>query len=86
MRSSSGRASGRSTGGGGSGRRSAGRLTAQVTALGIETGYQDLALADNLDVVQNMFLGRERPHRWLLDEDEIRLRWPRSTDVGYSST
>jgi hypothetical protein len=33
-----------------------------------------------------MFLGRERPHRWLLDEDEIRLRWPRSTDVGYSST
>ena len=28
--------------------------------LGIEVVYQDLALADNLDIVQNMFLGRER--------------------------
>jgi D-xylose transport system ATP-binding protein len=28
--------------------------------LGIEVVYQDLALCDNLDVVQNMFLGRER--------------------------
>lgn len=28
--------------------------------LGIEIVYQDLALADNLDVVGNMFLGRER--------------------------
>src|SRR6266576_4444383 len=32
--------------------------------LGIEVVYQDLALADNLDVVQNMFLGREE-HDWL---------------------
>lgn len=31
-----------------------------ATKLGIETVYQDLALCDNLDVVQNMFLGRER--------------------------
>ena len=31
--------------------------------LGIEVVYQDLALADNLDVVQNMFLGRE-VHDW----------------------
>jgi D-xylose transport system ATP-binding protein len=30
--------------------------------LGIETVYQDLALCDNLDVVENLFLGRER--RW----------------------
>src|SRR6266496_653066 len=30
-----------------------------AAALGIEVVYQDLALADNLDVVQNMFLGRE---------------------------
>ena len=30
--------------------------------LGIEVVYQDLALADNLDVVQNMFLGREETH------------------------
>jgi len=32
---------------------------AEATRLGIETVYQDLALCDNLDVVQNMFLGRE---------------------------
>ena len=30
-----------------------------TAALGIEVVYQDLALADNLDVVANMFLGRE---------------------------
>ena len=32
-------------------------------ALGIEVVYQDLALCDNLDVVQNMFLGPRDPHR-----------------------
>jgi D-xylose transport system ATP-binding protein len=32
--------------------------------LGIEVVYQDLALCDNLDVVQNMYLGRES-HDWL---------------------
>src|SRR5215467_3896794 len=31
--------------------------------LGIEVVYQDLALCDNLDVVQNMYLGREE-HNW----------------------
>ena len=31
-----------------------------ATRLGIETVYQDLALCDNLDVVANLFLGRER--------------------------
>src|SRR6476659_4583894 len=31
--------------------------------LGIEVVYQDLALCDNLDVVQNMYLGRES-HNW----------------------
>ena len=35
----------------------------EAAALGIETVYQDLALCDNLDIVQNMFLGRERMHR-----------------------
>ena len=40
-------------------------------SLGIETVYQDLALADNLDIVQNMFLGRERANRFLLNEDEM---------------
>jgi D-xylose transport system ATP-binding protein len=33
---------------------------ADATHLGVETVYQDLALCDNLDVVANMFLGRER--------------------------
>lgn len=38
----------------------------QVSArLGIETVYQDLALCDNLDVVSNLFLGRERMTPWL---------------------
>ena len=36
--------------------------------LGIEIVYQDLALADNLDVVANMFLGREKVAGGLLDE------------------
>jgi ABC-type sugar transport system ATPase subunit len=40
-----------------------------ASALGIETVYQDLALADNLDIVQNMFLGRERVNRRVLDEN-----------------
>ena len=43
--------------------------------LGIEVVYQDLALADNLDVVQNMFLGREElePMR-TLDETKMEAR------------
>jgi D-xylose transport system ATP-binding protein len=36
--------------------------------LGIEVVYQDLALCENLDIVQNMFLGRERLKVRLLDE------------------
>ena len=40
--------------------------------LGIEVVYQDLALADNLDVVANMFLGRERGRlRFVLDESSM---------------
>ena len=31
-----------------------------ATSLGIETVYQDLALCDNLDVVANLYLGREQ--------------------------
>jgi D-xylose transport system ATP-binding protein len=37
-------------------------------ALGIEIVYQDLALCDNLDIVQNMFLGRETLSGITLDE------------------
>jgi D-xylose transport system ATP-binding protein len=39
-----------------------------ASALGIEVVYQDLALCDNLDIVQNMFLGREKKRGIVLDE------------------
>jgi len=40
--------------------------------LGIEVVYQDLALADNLDVVANMFLGREAlTNGFLLNESKM---------------
>ena len=40
--------------------------------LGIEVVYQDLALADNLDVTANMFLGRERTRQgFVLDESSM---------------
>jgi D-xylose transport system ATP-binding protein len=39
-----------------------------AAGLGIEIVYQDLALADNLDVVANMFLGREETSGLVLDE------------------
>jgi ABC-type sugar transport system ATPase subunit len=42
-----------------------------AATLGIDTVYQDLALCDNLDIVQNMFLGRERLRFGLLDEDSM---------------
>jgi D-xylose transport system ATP-binding protein len=41
--------------------------------LGIEIVYQDLALADNLDVVQNMFLGREEVAGPLRSLDELTM-------------
>jgi ABC-type sugar transport system ATPase subunit len=47
------------------------RSARDASRLGIETVYQDLALADNLDIVQNMFLGRERVRYGLLDEDNM---------------
>ena len=43
----------------------------EAADLGIEVVYQDLALADNLDIVQNMFLGRERGSSWLMDESNM---------------
>ena len=36
-----------------------------ATHAGIQTVYQDLALCDNLDTVQNLFLGRELRSNWL---------------------
>ena len=42
--------------------------------LGIATVYQDLALCDNLDIVENMFLGRELVRSRLLDDAHMELR------------
>jgi D-xylose transport system ATP-binding protein len=46
----------------------------ESNALGIEIVYQDLALCDNLDVVHNMFLGRELRKAGLLDEATMESR------------
>jgi D-xylose transport system ATP-binding protein len=62
------------------GARVAIRGPADATQLGIATVYQDLALADNLDVVANLFLGSEElshgPGRatWQLDETGMEHR------------
>jgi len=42
-----------------------------ATALGIEIVYQDLALCDNLDIVHNMFLGREVKNGFVLNESNM---------------
>jgi ABC-type sugar transport system ATPase subunit len=44
-----------------------------AAALGIATVYQDLALCDNLDIVQNMYLGREETKFSMLDEIKMEL-------------
>jgi D-xylose transport system ATP-binding protein len=58
--------------------------------LGIETVYQDLALCDNLDVVANLFLGREeRSFLRSLDEIDMEkqtLNVLRTLDVKLPST
>ncbi len=43
----------------------------EATALGIEVVYQDLALCDNLDIVHNMFLGREVKKGYVLNESTM---------------
>ena len=43
----------------------------EAAALGIEVVYQDLALCDNLDIVQNMFLGREELSAGTFDEGRM---------------
>ncbi|MBM7503890.1 ATP-binding cassette domain-containing protein [Agromyces aurantiacus] len=42
-----------------------------ASRLGIEVVYQDLALCDNLDIVQNMFLGREETEFATFDEGRM---------------
>jgi D-xylose transport system ATP-binding protein len=51
--------------------------------LGIEFVYQDLALADNLDITQNMFLGREINRGGILSDGEME-RKARETLTGLS--
>jgi D-xylose transport system ATP-binding protein len=56
-----------------------------AAGLGIEVVYQDLALADNLDVVANMYLGREQTSRIVLDEPTMEHK-ARETLDGLSVT
>jgi D-xylose transport system ATP-binding protein len=43
----------------------------QSSEMGIDVVYQDLALCDNLDIVHNMFLGREEANVGVLDEGHM---------------
>ena len=54
--------------------------------LGIEVVYQDLALADNLDVVANMFLGRERVRTGVVLDESSMERSARETLDSLSVT
>ena len=47
--------------------------------------YQDLALCDNLDIVQNMFLGRELRRFGLLDETTMELRPRDARDLSVTT-
>jgi D-xylose transport system ATP-binding protein len=46
----------------------------QPYELGIDVVYQDLALCDNLDIVHNMFLGREQANKGVLDEGHMETK------------
>ncbi|MFI1016356.1 ATP-binding cassette domain-containing protein [Streptomyces sp. NPDC020965] len=67
-------------GGGGGGRIEWGGVPVSIDRpqdaqrLGVATVYQDLALCDNLDVVGNLYLGRELHRRGVLDEVEMERR------------
>jgi ABC-type sugar transport system ATPase subunit len=45
----------------------------EAAELGIATVYQDLALCDNLDIVENLYLGNEATRFGVLDEIEMEL-------------
>ena len=51
-----------------------------ATALGIEIVYQDLALCDNLDIVHNMYLGREVKKGMTLNEAEMEISARKTLD------
>jgi len=62
------------------------RTPKEAAALGIETVYQDLALCDNLDIVQNMYLGREATRFGVLLAEEEMETAARETLTGLSVT
>lgn len=51
-----------------------------ATTLGIEIVYQDLALCDNLDIVHNMYLGREVKKGMTLNEAEMEISARKTLD------
>jgi ABC-type sugar transport system ATPase subunit len=55
-------------------------------ALGITTIYQDLALCDNLDIVQNMFLGHEPLRHGMLDEATMEIAARETLDELHVTT
>jgi D-xylose transport system ATP-binding protein len=50
------------------------RTARDASNMGIEVVYQDLALCENLDIVQNMFLGREELTAGTLNEASMELQ------------
>ncbi len=68
------------------GRRVTIGTTKDAAALGIEVVYQDLALCDNLDIVQNMYLGRELVNRVLRLEETAMEGHTRETLRGLAVT
>ena len=73
------------------GQRAISRGRSTRAAKGIETIYQDLALANNLDVGANIFLGREMKSRYLggliktLDEETMLQRIARRRSSRWRS-
>src|SRR5437762_6475403 len=62
------------------------RTPRDAAALGIATVYQDLALCDNLDIVQNMFLGRERVQHYSLNEESMeKAAWETLTSLAVTT-
>ena len=56
----------------------------EALRIGIETIYQDLALAENLNVYSNIFLGREKLKKFLGSEDLID-KLPNPVKIGLNS-
>jgi D-xylose transport system ATP-binding protein len=56
------------------------RSAREAASIGIEVVYQDLALCENLDIVQNMFLGREELQHFTLDEASMELQATRTLE------